>query len=198
MPDSRRRRDIQLLQDARGANLGLVRSLGADEVVDYCAENFTRHRPYDVIIDNVGNHSLRALRRALTQTGTLVAVGGGMSRKLGTKLLSRFIKQRLAGFIANVNKADMIVLKELIESGKVAGHRSDLTAQRGPGGDPLRRDRPRARQGHHHCLIETCPTIPHLAGLVRGLDAAVRVRRSRRAYCPRGPRSRPGLCAKAR
>jgi len=101
-------------------NLELVRSLGADEVVDYTAEDFTRRGRYDVIIDNVGNHSLRDLRRALAPTGTLVAVGGGLSKKLRAKLLNRFVDQRLVTFIANVNKADMITLKELIEDGKVA------------------------------------------------------------------------------
>ena len=53
-------------------------------------------------------------------TGTLVVVGGGLSSKLRVKLLIRFETQRLAGFIANVNKADIIALKELIEAGKVA------------------------------------------------------------------------------
>ena len=73
-----------------------------------------------MIIDNVGNRSLQALRRALAPSGTLVAVGGGMSRKLGTKLLDRFVEQRLATFIAKVTKADMVALKELSEAGKIA------------------------------------------------------------------------------
>jgi NADPH:quinone reductase-like Zn-dependent oxidoreductase len=101
-------------------NLELVRSLGADEVVDYTADDFTRSGRYDVIIDNVGNRSLWALRRALTPTGTLVVVGGGLSRKLRAKLLNRFVEQRLAGFIAKIVKQDMVALKELIESGDVA------------------------------------------------------------------------------
>jgi NADPH:quinone reductase-like Zn-dependent oxidoreductase len=101
-------------------SLELVRSLGADEVVDYTAEDFTRGDRYDVIIDNVGNRSLGALRGALTPAGTLVMVGGGLSRKLRAKLLNRFVKQRLAGFIAKIVKADMLVLRELSEAGKVA------------------------------------------------------------------------------
>src|SRR2546421_4367086 len=101
-------------------NLEFVRSLGADEVVDYTAADFTLGGSYEVIIDNVGNRSLQALRRALAPSGTLVAVGGGMSRKLGTKLLDRFVDQRLATFIAKVTKADMVALKELSEAGKIA------------------------------------------------------------------------------
>jgi NADPH:quinone reductase-like Zn-dependent oxidoreductase len=109
-------------------NLELVRSLGADEVVDYTAEDFIRTGPYDVIIDNVGNRSLWALRRALVRTGTLVAVAGGeggrllggLPRKLRAKLLNPLVRQRVVSFIANVNKADMVALKELIEAGRVA------------------------------------------------------------------------------
>jgi NADPH:quinone reductase-like Zn-dependent oxidoreductase len=101
-------------------NLEFVRSLGADEVVDYTVADFTHDLQYDVIIDNVGNRTLRTLRHALAPGGTVVAVGGGMSRKLGTKLLARFVEQRLVTFIAKVSKADMVVLKELSEAGKIA------------------------------------------------------------------------------
>ena len=100
-------------------NLEFVRSLGADEVVDYTVADFTHDLQYDVIIDNVGNRTLRTLRHALAPGGTVVAVGGGMSRKLGTKLLGRFVEQRLVTFIAKVSKADMVVLKELSEAGKI-------------------------------------------------------------------------------
>ena len=101
-------------------NLEFVRSLGADELVDYTAADFTHDARYDVIIDTVGNRSLRTLRRALAPGGTVVAVGGGMSRKLATKLLDRFVEQRLATFIAKVTKADMVTLKELSEAGQIA------------------------------------------------------------------------------
>jgi NADPH:quinone reductase-like Zn-dependent oxidoreductase len=100
-------------------NVALVRSLGADEVVDYTADDFTRSGPYDVIVDNVGNRSFRALRRALRPTGTLVVVGGGLSKKGGAKMMNRFVEQRLVSFIATVRKAEMISLKELIEAGEV-------------------------------------------------------------------------------
>ena len=108
-------------------NLELVRSLGADDVVDYTVEDFTWTGPYDVIIDNVGNRRLRSLERTLASNGTLVVVGGGggrllggLSRKLGTMLLNRFVRRHLVSFIANVNKADMIALKELVDAGEVA------------------------------------------------------------------------------
>lgn len=100
-------------------NVELVRSLGAEQVVDYSAEDFTRSGPYDVIVDNVGNRSLRELRRALGPTGTYVAVGGGMRRKLGARLVNRFVAQRLESFIARVRTEDLVALKELIEAGEV-------------------------------------------------------------------------------
>src|SRR5262249_27486386 len=100
-------------------NVKLVRSLGADDVVDYMTDDFTRRGPYGVIVDNVGNRSFRALRRALAPTGTLVVVGGGIKKKGGAKVMNRFVDQRLVTFIATVRKAEMTTLKELIEAGKV-------------------------------------------------------------------------------
>jgi NADPH:quinone reductase-like Zn-dependent oxidoreductase len=108
-------------------NLELVRSLGADDVVDCTATDFTRGGPYDVIIDNVGNRSLWALRRALHPSGTLVAVAGGRGgrvfggqmRKLRVRRLDRFVTQRLVAFQGSIDKADLIALMQLIEAGKV-------------------------------------------------------------------------------
>lgn len=80
-----------------------------------------------MIIDNVGNRNLWSHRRTLVTNGTLVAVAGqggrllgGLSRKLRVKVLNPFVRERLVTFVANVNKDDMIALKELIEAGKVA------------------------------------------------------------------------------
>ena len=101
-------------------NVELVRSIGADDTVDYTAADFTRTGPYDVIVDNVGNRSLRALRRALTPSGTLVVVGGSMlSKKLPAKVANRFVSEQLKTFIANVKKDDLVALKDLIETGDV-------------------------------------------------------------------------------
>lgn len=101
------------------SNVDLVRSLGADGVIDYSADDFTRTGPYDVIVDNVGNRTFRALRRTLAPRGTLVAVGGGMSKKFEARMLDRFVEQRLVSFIASVKKADLVALKELVDAGAV-------------------------------------------------------------------------------
>jgi NADPH:quinone reductase-like Zn-dependent oxidoreductase len=106
----------------------LVRSLGADHVVDYLREDFADgERRYDVILDIGGNAPLSRLRRALTAKGTLVIVGGesggrwlgGNDRQLRAIVLSRFVDQTLTTFIAGENHRDMLVLKELIEAGEV-------------------------------------------------------------------------------
>jgi NADPH:quinone reductase-like Zn-dependent oxidoreductase len=108
-------------------NLDMVRSIGADQVVDYTVEDFTRSgQRYDLIVDAVGNRSLSDLRRALTPAGTLVLAGGGNGRWLGPLLLplkavvvSRFVRQRLLPFLAKYTKDDLRVLKELVDAGKV-------------------------------------------------------------------------------
>jgi NADPH:quinone reductase-like Zn-dependent oxidoreductase len=106
----------------------MVRSIGADHVIDYTRDDFAAgERRYDVILDIGGNSSLSRLRRALTPKGTLVIVGGetdgrwlgGTDRQLRALLLSRFVGQKLGTFVSRENHEDMIVLKELIEAGKV-------------------------------------------------------------------------------
>ena len=106
----------------------LVRSLGADHVIDYTHEDFAegQHR-YDVVLDIGGNASLSRLRRALTPNGTLVIAGGetdgrllgGTDRQLRAIALSPFVGQKLGTFISSENAEDLVVLKELIEAGKV-------------------------------------------------------------------------------
>ncbi|MGH2428980.1 MAG: NAD(P)-dependent alcohol dehydrogenase [Candidatus Limnocylindria bacterium] len=108
-------------------NVDLVRSLGADHVIDYTRENFTRDgRRYDLIIDNVGNHSLLAFRRVLAANGTLVLVGASkgnwiapIARMLAAQQLSRFGSQKLTGMLTDMNREDLVFLKELIEAGKI-------------------------------------------------------------------------------
>lgn len=106
----------------------MVRSIGADHVIDYTREDFASGDPrYDLILDIGGNSSLSRLRRALTRRGTLVLVGGeGGGRWLGVverllraHLLFPFVRQRLGTFVASENHEDMEVLGELVESGKV-------------------------------------------------------------------------------
>jgi NADPH:quinone reductase-like Zn-dependent oxidoreductase len=110
------------------AKIDMVRSLGADRVIDYTHDDFAEAgQRYDVILDIGGNPSLSRLRRALTPKGTLVIAGGeaggrwlgGTDRQLRALLLSRFVAQKLGTFISRENHEDMIVLKELIEAGKV-------------------------------------------------------------------------------
>ena len=111
-------------------NIDLVRSLGADHVIDYNREDFTESAErYDLIVDAVGNHSFSALRRALVPKGTLVVVGGisgGGGRWLGPAaqifkavLLSPFVSQRLVPVYGRRNADDLNALKGLIEAGKV-------------------------------------------------------------------------------
>ena len=106
----------------------LVRSLGAGDVIDYTREDFADgKRRYDVILDIGGNPSLSRLRRALAPEGTLVIAGGetggrwlgGTDRQLRALLLSRFVSQQLTTFLCNENHEDLLVLKELIEAGKI-------------------------------------------------------------------------------
>ena len=108
--------------------VGMVRSIGADHVIDYTQEDFADgDQRYDLILDIGGNSSLTRLRRALTPDGTLVITGGegkgrwlgGTDRQIRALLLSRIVGQKLVAFIAKENHEDMIVLKELIESGKL-------------------------------------------------------------------------------
>jgi NADPH:quinone reductase-like Zn-dependent oxidoreductase len=107
----------------------LVRSLGADHVIDYTREDFAEgEHVYDVIIDTGGHSSLSHLRRALTPKGTVVLVGsetdgrwfGGFDRSVRASLVSRFVTQQLVAFVNSENHEDLLVLTELIEAGKVA------------------------------------------------------------------------------
>ena len=109
-------------------NVDLVRSIGADHVVDYTQENFTETgQQYDLILDNVSNHSLSDLRRALAPTGILVPNGGRFDKRwfasggrlIGGMVMFRFVSQTLRTFIMSTKAAELMVLKELIESGKV-------------------------------------------------------------------------------
>jgi NADPH:quinone reductase-like Zn-dependent oxidoreductase len=106
----------------------MVRSLGADHVIDYTRDDFaTGEQRYDVILDIGGNSSLSRLRRVLTPKGTLVIMGGetdgrwlgGSDRQVRALLLSPFVGQKLGTFINRENHEDMLVLAELIDAGKV-------------------------------------------------------------------------------
>jgi NADPH:quinone reductase-like Zn-dependent oxidoreductase len=113
---------------ASTAKLDLVRALGADEVLDYTRDDYADGtQRYDLILDIAGNPGLARLRRALTPEGTAVIVGGedggnltgGMNRQLRAMLVSRFVGQRLAWFIAKQRASDLERLTAFIEAGQV-------------------------------------------------------------------------------
>ena len=109
-------------------NVEMVRSIGADLVIDYTKGDFTRSgQQYDFILDNVSNHSLTDLRRVLTPTGTLIPNGGGFDNRwlasggriVRAAVLFQFGGQTLGNFLVSSNHADLVVLAEMIEAGKV-------------------------------------------------------------------------------
>jgi len=111
------------------ANVDMVRSIGADHVIDYTQEDFTQGgQRYDFILDNVANHSLSDTRHALTPNGKLQSNGGGhsdgrwvgsMGSVIKVAAVSRFVRQQLGPSIKFTNRADLIILKGLVEAGKV-------------------------------------------------------------------------------
>lgn len=109
-------------------NVDMVRSLGADHVIDYTRENFTESAEhYDLILDNVGNHPLLSVKRALKPQGLVVIVGGPkdnhwigpLGRSARALMLNPFIDEEFAGLMASMNQADLDTLAELARSGKM-------------------------------------------------------------------------------
>ncbi|MEZ4595600.1 MAG: NAD(P)-dependent alcohol dehydrogenase [Chloroflexota bacterium] len=110
-------------------NVDLVRSLGADEAIDYTTDDFTSEgQRYDLILDNAGNRSLSDLRRALVRDGTLIPnsnkgegrwIGGYLRRAIQALVVSPFVRQRLRPFAATDRREDLVTLTGLIESGRV-------------------------------------------------------------------------------
>ncbi|PZG00846.1 NAD(P)-dependent alcohol dehydrogenase [Micromonospora deserti] len=111
-------------------NMDLVGSLGADHVIDYTRDDFTRDgRRYDVVFDLVGNRSLTDCRRVLAPTGTLVLSGGGVSDGgslfgpvgliIRGQALSRFVRHRLITLTATPSQPNLATLRELAESGRI-------------------------------------------------------------------------------
>ena len=112
---------------ASGRNADLVRSIGADHVVDYATDDIVAHTGrYDVILDLVGNQPIRSLRRALTPTGAFVVVGGqnpqsatGMRRFAAAAAMSPFTRQRLVPLFSKPNRDDLDAVIELVRTGAV-------------------------------------------------------------------------------
>ena len=111
-------------------NVDMVRSLGADHVIDYTKEDFTKsEQRYDVMLDNVANHSLSECRHVLTPNGKYVLIGGGgvneqgligaLGRPLKAMVYSLFVNQAMGMMMAEVNQKDLTVLADMMQSGKV-------------------------------------------------------------------------------
>ena len=105
-------------------NLDLARTLGADRVIDYTQEDFTRNgQTYDLILAANGYHPLSAYKRALTPQGIYVMAGGKPGQIFQAMLLGSWLSdnggKRLGGFTAHANQKDLVMLKELLEAGKV-------------------------------------------------------------------------------
>jgi NADPH:quinone reductase-like Zn-dependent oxidoreductase len=103
-------------------NVEMVQGLGADEVIDYTTEEFVNRGPiYDLIFDNVGNHSFTEVRRALTPTGVVIPNAGTVSvgSMVGSMIRSLFARQKDLRFISTPNRADLLALTELIDSGRL-------------------------------------------------------------------------------
>ena len=109
-------------------NVDMVRSIGADQVIDYTQKDFTRNgQRYDLILDMIGNHSLLACRRVLNPKGIYIGAGLGpdgslidfLARWITALVLSRFVSQKFVMFIAKLNKEDLTIMRELMEAGKV-------------------------------------------------------------------------------
>jgi NADPH:quinone reductase-like Zn-dependent oxidoreductase len=108
-------------------NVEMVRSIGADHVIDYTKEDFTEgERRYDLILDNVGNHSLSQTRKALTPTGTLLANGapvggwfGGLKNPIAAFASSLVVRQQGRPFLSMPNSEDLATLRDLAEAGKI-------------------------------------------------------------------------------
>jgi NADPH:quinone reductase-like Zn-dependent oxidoreductase len=110
----------------RTRNVDLVRSLGADHVIDYTREDFTRGtKAYDLLFDCVGNRSLLAFRRVLRPKGICVLVGAPhnvwliLARALAALALSRVVGQTFVMLMAKLSKEDLSVIAGLMEAGKV-------------------------------------------------------------------------------
>ena len=108
-------------------NVDMVRSIGADHVFDYKNESYIESgEQYDLIIDNVGNHSLMANRKVLKPDGTLVIIGGPKGNWLGpmvgplsSLVLSPFVSQNFESFVATLAQDDMVILADLMAAGKM-------------------------------------------------------------------------------
>lgn len=145
-------------------NADLVRSIGADHVIDYTKEDFTKSdQRYDVIFDNVGNHSFAERRRVLNPKGICVLAGMGGAGVKGSEAiprivggftargLSSFVDQKFAMYVTKMSKPDLIMLGDLIQAGKIRPV-IERTCKLSDAPEALRQldAGARARQARHH------------------------------------------------
>ncbi len=105
-------------------NLEMVKSIGADNVIDYTKENFTKNQlKYDLILDTAAYHSMADYRRVLNSQGRFVMVGGSMALMMKLSLFgfvnSMYGNKKMGGMVAKINNEDLLVIKELLDLGKV-------------------------------------------------------------------------------
>jgi NADPH:quinone reductase-like Zn-dependent oxidoreductase len=111
-------------------NVDLVKSLGADHIIDYTKEDFTKSADrYDVMLDNVGNHSLSECKGVLTSAGKYVLIGGGgandqgflggLGKALWAMVFSKFVNQQMGMMMADANQKDLTILADMMQSGKL-------------------------------------------------------------------------------
>jgi len=108
-------------------NVEMVRSIGADHVIDYTKEDFTKSgQRYDLMLDNVGNHSLSECRSVLNPQGKYVMIGGQsgrwldpLPRMVAARVMSRFVSQEMGMMLAHISKEDLSILGDLMQTGKV-------------------------------------------------------------------------------
>ena len=101
-------------------NVEMVRSIGADHVIDYTKDNFTKNaQHYDIVLDNIGNHSLSACKRLLNPGGKLVVVGGPIPHMIRALLRIPFTTRKAVPFMAKLTNTDLLIMRGLLESGKV-------------------------------------------------------------------------------
>ena len=147
-------------------NVDMVRSIGADHVIDYTQEDFTESEPkYDLILDNVGKRSLSDTRRPLVPTGKLLSSGapvsgwfGGLDHVLKALVQSLYVGQQAAPFVSMPSKDDLVTLKELAEAGRIVPV-IDKTYSLSDGADAM------AHVSEGHTQGKTIITVAH------GLDA---------------------------
>jgi len=143
----------------------LVRSIGADEVIDYTREDIVdEKRRYDLIFDTAGNREASYLRQAMTPKGTLVLAGGegtgrwlGMGRVVRAKAMSLFVGQKMTNFLSRVKAARPHHAQRTHRGGQdQAGDGVQVPARRGARGDRRDRSWTRSRKGRHHRLNDRC------------------------------------------